>query len=459
MSGRQYKVALFRLMDEFYNTHWTDMIAHAFKSAGHEVRFIDIFPPDDAISLMARIRNYKPDFCVSQNASVFEPSHPRGIDLEILISSEKIPVLYWFTDYPDGGTFDSRLRWRIHPYPQNGLFIVPEPNNESFFKERGLPVHYVPPGVDLRLKDFKPDADLAKELACEMSFVAEVRRPDLFANEAIKEISGQVNSGDFPGTCEITLRQDQMQEIGDRWLEFRTHLSDLESLIISFYQLPCLSPEQFKTSICSFYKSVGDRFGFAFSGFLQLWFQRFSNDYSMIHMINHCRELEPMGLKVFGPRGWSEILTDGGASLCRKLYPAEALTLYSASKMVFSYQPLHFQYSMHENELLSGAMGTLPLIHYREQAAELFKPDEIITWKVIEEAKDYFKYYLKHETERKTIANKMRTRIFEEHTLIHRVKQNVKHLEEDFGISKRWFVPALEVQSTSSATPNPVPPN
>ncbi|MDB5037810.1 MAG: CgeB family protein [Bacteriovoracaceae bacterium] len=445
-----YRVSFFKLAHEFWNSWWIDTLAYAFKSAGHEVDVVPIYANDEAFSLFSRVKKFKADIIVSQNAFIFDPATKMGPELEHIISDSNIPVLYWYTDYPDSGSIESQLRWRSPSLPKNSVFIVADPTHEFFFKDRSLPVHYIHGGIDERLKDFRADPILIQELKCDISFVGGIywleeagfslKNPDqvpaLFAFNGAKSFYKILSKDIFLDACKKMLSDDLFLEIEKNKSSIKENIRKLQFLLECFYRSNLTTAEDYCLAVKNLYGVISENFGSSLSKILELYAQRFATDYSIVQMIKYLREMEPLGLKVFGPQGWTQILPNGGASKCRMLHGSETINLYAASKIVFSHQKWQFTYCLHEREFLAGAVGTMPLVNYREAAEELFEPGDLVTWKTIEEAKDLAVYYLKNEILRKQKAERMRSRLFERHTWTHRVKKAVSYIESDLGMKQ-----------------------
>ncbi len=75
------------------------------------------------------------------------------------------------------------------------------------------------------------------------------------------------------------------------------------------------------------------------------------------------------------------------------------------------------------------ACGGFQLVDERSELAELFNAgEEVITFNSIGDLKEKITYYLKHEDERKSIAQKGQERVLSEHTLEHRMNEMLIHV-------------------------------
>ncbi|GJL78151.1 MAG: hypothetical protein NPINA01_11400 [Nitrospinaceae bacterium] len=72
------------------------------------------------------------------------------------------------------------------------------------------------------------------------------------------------------------------------------------------------------------------------------------------------------------------------------------------------------------------------LVDERSELGELFRTgEEMITFDSVADLKEKIAYYLEHERERKTIAQKARNRVLAEHTLEHRMTEMLIHIFTD----------------------------
>lgn len=75
--------------------------------------------------------------------------------------------------------------------------------------------------------------------------------------------------------------------------------------------------------------------------------------------------------------------------------------------------------------------GGFLLSNWQEDFLECFEPDEdVVLYESSEEAVDKAAFYLKHETQRRKIAENGRQKVMKEHTYLHRVKEMCAYVEE-----------------------------
>jgi spore maturation protein CgeB len=75
------------------------------------------------------------------------------------------------------------------------------------------------------------------------------------------------------------------------------------------------------------------------------------------------------------------------------------------------------------------ACGGFQLVDERSELAELIEPGtEVATFNSIDDLCEKVDYYLKHESEAKSIASKGRARVLKEHTIQHRMHEMLTHI-------------------------------
>jgi len=72
------------------------------------------------------------------------------------------------------------------------------------------------------------------------------------------------------------------------------------------------------------------------------------------------------------------------------------------------------------------------LTDHKEALWDLFSPDEVVTFRTIEEAREKLAYYLKYPETRRQVATRARERVLSRHTYGHRVQVIKRLLTETF---------------------------
>ncbi|HAK87968.1 MAG: hypothetical protein A2077_02965 [Nitrospirae bacterium GWC2_46_6] len=99
--------------------------------------------------------------------------------------------------------------------------------------------------------------------------------------------------------------------------------------------------------------------------------------------------------------------------------------LYASSKILLS--RMMYPSGVHDRLFCAAATKGFVLSEWKDDAARAFEPGkEIIMYKDIKELPGLIKYYLKHEDERKRLAEAAHKRFMAEHTPLHRAKEFVE---------------------------------
>jgi len=121
----------------------------------------------------------------------------------------------------------------------------------------------------------------------------------------------------------------------------------------------------------------------------------------------------------------------------RRVPPEEIVKIFSASKINLNLHssPNHagvdpFGDFVNPRTFEIGACGAFQLVDERQYLPELFDTtSEIATFRSIEELLDKVNYFLAHEEQRRTMAERARERILREHTYEHRMKELIEVVE------------------------------
>ncbi|MDB5037801.1 MAG: hypothetical protein JWQ35_1329 [Bacteriovoracaceae bacterium] len=447
--GRPLRIVLFTYEPYTWCRWWVPSLSRAFESLGHRCEQIEFTNDTPFQEITARLLQQKPDLIVTQNFFLFDPVTANGPALEEFVSKYKIPTVCWYTDHPDSGSFPTRLRWRTPPYPSNFIFIVPDRDHITFFKERGLQTFYVHGAVDEKLENFRADPDAQIKFKSDISFVAgshPIKHPEmkmsnpkdipyLYAYSTSNQIQEFVEHPDFLAMAEHILSPLEFQKFLPTYPYIKQNLSFLYDSLVTFNLERLERAKEFKVALQQLYRTISNKFSPAFAKLLELLDHRIKMDYSFVQMIDYANEMTPLGMRVYGNEYWKEILSEG-ADECRILTPDETLQVYAASKIVFTHQKWQYTTCLHEREFLALSVHSFPLINYRKAADELFNPGDLETWVSIEEAKNKAKYFLAHDSLRIEKVKRARETLFKRHTLRHRAIQVIEIVEKHFGLKK-----------------------
>ncbi len=78
------------------------------------------------------------------------------------------------------------------------------------------------------------------------------------------------------------------------------------------------------------------------------------------------------------------------------------------------------------------ASGAFLLTDHKEALWDLFAPEEVVTFRSVEDAQEKLAYYLKYPETRRRVATRARERVLSQHTYGHRVQTIVRQMAETF---------------------------
>jgi spore maturation protein CgeB len=142
--------------------------------------------------------------------------------------------------------------------------------------------------------------------------------------------------------------------------------------------------------------------------------------------------LSQAGLKVYGDPAWAEYLPDprvyGGPLDYHRDLPA----LYQCVAVNLNFTGLHLKNGLNQRVFDAPAAGAFVLTDYKEALYELFAPDEVVTFRNLEEAREKLAYYLKYPETRRRVATRARERVLAQHTYGHRMQIIERQVNEIF---------------------------
>jgi len=120
----------------------------------------------------------------------------------------------------------------------------------------------------------------------------------------------------------------------------------------------------------------------------------------------------------------------------KRLDPVDIVKIYNAGKVNLNLHSSTFHNGVNPvgdfvnpRTFEIAACGGFQLVDERSELAELIEPGtEVATFNSIDDLCEKVDYYLKHESEAKSIASKGRARVLKEHTIQHRMHEMLTHI-------------------------------
>jgi spore maturation protein CgeB len=138
------------------------------------------------------------------------------------------------------------------------------------------------------------------------------------------------------------------------------------------------------------------------------------------------------GLKVFGDPAWTDFLPDPSAYGGPINYHRELPAFYQCAAINLNLTSLQMKNGLNQRIFDVPAAGAFLLTDYKEALWDLFPPEEVVTFRTVEEAQEKLAYYLKYPETRRRVATRARERVLSRHTYGHRVQVIARQMTETF---------------------------
>ena len=339
-----------------------------------------------ASKLLTGIMEFLPDFLFSINHIGFDKSGW----LTAILKESRLPAATWYVDNPD---------FIIRAYPENvsdwvAVFVWDQ-HYVAGLKEMGFPrVTYLPLAADTRL--FRPYRHAPV---------------DRFGCHAAAFVGG-------------TWTKRVSQQLA-RYAGQPQDLAYIEAAARDFQWSPHYKAKPVLAEIYPGFDdlSVSEQVDLEAA---VLW------QASQWDRVERVGALCPAGLKVFGDAAWADFLPDPGAYGGPLNYHRELPAFYQCAAVNLNLTSLQMKNGLNQRVFDVPASGAFLLTDYKEALGELFAPEEVVTFRTIEEAQEKLAYYLKYPGARNQIATRARERVLSQHTYGHRVQVIARQLTEAF---------------------------
>lgn len=142
--------------------------------------------------------------------------------------------------------------------------------------------------------------------------------------------------------------------------------------------------------------------------------------------------LSQAGLKVYGDPAWAEYLPDPRVYGGNLDYHRDLAAFYQCVAVNLNFTGLHLKNGLNQRVFDAPAAGAFVLTDYKEALYELFAPDEVVTFRNLEEAREKLAYCLKYPETRRRVATRARERVLAQHTYGHRMQIIGRQVNEIF---------------------------
>jgi spore maturation protein CgeB len=361
----------------------------AFQNLGfsvHEFQVPESWDADLASRLLRGLVDFLPDFLFCINHIGFDKSGW----LTALLQDAHLPTATWYVDNPD---------FIIRAYPQNVsewvLVFVWDQHYVANLKALGFStVTYLPLAADTRL--FRPfrHPPLDRFGSYGAAFVG---------NTWTQRVSQQLAR--YAGQP-ATLAYIEAAAQSFQWSANYQASADLAETLPKFCELPVNEQVDLEAAVV-WQASQWDR-------------------------LARVGGLAQAGLRVFGDASWGDFLSDPTAYSGPLNYHRELPAFYQCVAVNLNLTSLQMKNGLNQRVFDVPAAGAFLLTDYRDALWEEFAPDEIVTFRTLEEAQEKLAYYVKYPGTRRQIATRARERVLSQHTYGHRLQVIERQMTETF---------------------------
>ena len=339
-----------------------------------------------ASRLLTGLVEFLPDFLFSINHIGFDKSGW----LTSILQESRLPAATWYVDNPD---------FIVRAYPENisdwvAVFVW-DKHYVSGLRDMGFPwVTYLPLAADTRLfRPFRhPPVD---RFGCHAAaFVGST-----WTERVSQQLARYAGQPDTLAYIEAAARDFQ-------WSSTYKAVPQLMEIYPGFGDLPLSAQVDLEAAV--------------------LW------QASQWDRVERVSALAETGLKIFGDPAWADFLADPATYGGSLNYHRELPAFYQCADVNLNLTSLQMKNGLNQRIFDVPASGAFLLTDHKEALWDLFAPDEVVTFRSTEEARDKLAYYLKYPETRRRVATRARERVLSQHTYGHRVQAITRHMTETF---------------------------
>ena len=139
------------------------------------------------------------------------------------------------------------------------------------------------------------------------------------------------------------------------------------------------------------------------------------------YRLHFLRNIQEHPFYVVGDRRWLSLGVPA-QYLPPTLYETETPAVYAHSQINLNLSSLQLATTVSLRPFDVSAAGGFLISDYTESLYELFEPDEIPSFRTVDEMNDLIAYYRNHPTQREAMAHKARQKVIERHQIQHRMQ-------------------------------------
>jgi len=144
--------------------------------------------------------------------------------------------------------------------------------------------------------------------------------------------------------------------------------------------------------------------------------------------------LIPLGMTVYGDKGWHEFLSDSSCVRPPVDYYRQLPQVFNSTRVNFNATSFQMKHAVNQRVFDVAACGAFLLTDRMPDMENYFEiGKEAVCYETVEEAVDLSRYYLARTTQREKVAEGARKRVLADHTYSKRMSVIIDHMRERFG--------------------------
>ncbi len=392
----------------------------AFEKLNHRVSAIFLDTTSDIEKLKIDILKERPDFCFTVNYYAFDSAHKNSSDFEFFFEQNSIPIVSFYWDAPwVSGSWKHLERLQKGPFSKNTIFLTIDRAHYAFFRQRGMRAEYFPTAVDSNLFNFSASTEFKSKFSLPLVFVGTPHSQLSFQIDSLEEINDSY-SRLFLAEFEANAKNILGREIQ---FSLKTWIEKITLNVQEFFKCSIHTASDYDKHTTIFYNETKMGLPPEAQHVIDLMRGRLDMLYSWWQVHSCLYRLQNSGLSVFGGEEWKKFLLPNLKNESPRLSDDELWACFQNAKISLCMTKWQFRSAVHERPLQILACRGFPLTDYRSDLDELFEPQEIESYKSIEEAQDKIKFYQKNESARLKVIERGSKRVQENHTYDHRAQR------------------------------------
>lgn len=404
------KVSLLNFGDE--RSH---LAALTFQRLGLAVQ--SVWPTQSWQRALEEISQWQPDFCFSLNLGGWPEESTCRLFHQRLFENKR-PHISWITQ-----RLETIARLGLSEYWRNGntplIAYVSDRADLNTLGHFGLEARYLPEAADDQVGALNPPAALTQDFRHEIA--AYVPQLDLGPKTPLQT----------PQEFASFFKRASIK-IAHRSIGREQPLPEVEETFASFFSDWFSEIDDYAEAVARASKTLQEKTQ-APPEIISELISRLEEGFGDFQMALYSRMLSEIGGVLYGGQRWKVWLPGNYPGHCPTLTPIQKRALFKSSRITVSLLPYYAQKKIDPALFTIASLGGFPIVSRRPEIFEFFEPNEVVTYSSPDEFNEKIKYFLRHETERCAISEKLKHKVLAEHTYVHRFRSIIKNFAPSAG--------------------------